>query len=224
MSPAFRFLLGLANAFVAAAWAAEGVLTWRIDQAREIGGHVPTVLGAPATVLDANRKVLCFDGKSDALIFGENPLHGLKAFTVEILFKPDADGSAAQRFVHFEDSSANRALIETRVTPEKFWYLDTFLYSGQREKGVTLVDKTKLYACDRWYWAALVYDGRTMSHYVNGVKQQQGAVDFGPMEKGRMSLGVRLSREFWFKGCIAELRIQPRAVDASSLRAVKNAP
>jgi hypothetical protein len=168
--------------------------------------------------VDAGTKALRFNGSSDGLIIADNPIKGRAAFTIEVRFKPHADGPSAQRFVHIEDTHENRALIETRITPDKQWYLDTFLYSHPTEKGVTLVDKTKVHPCDRWYWAALVYDGKVMSHFVDGVREQEGAIDFGPMGAGRTSVGVRLNQVFWFKGEIAEVRFHPRAVAVPELQ------
>jgi hypothetical protein len=209
-------LLGIGLATIDAAQAE--TVVWSVDSTSRIGGHKPLVLGAPRTVVEDGRKAVRFDGVDDGLIFSHNPLERRGAFTIEVLFKPDGDGPAAQRFVHLEDTAENRALIETRVTPDKKWYLDTFLFSRPAEKGVTLVDQTKLHPCDRWYWAALVYDGKVMSHFVDGGFEKQGEIAFGPMVEGRTSLGVRLNQVFWFKGAIAEIRFHPRAVAAGQLQ------
>lgn len=193
-------------------------VVWRIEDPGRIGGATPTVLGAPRAVTEDGITALRFNGASDGLILAQNPIRGERAFTIEVRFKPDGDGPAAQRFVHVEDTAQNRALIETRVTPERQWYLDTFLYAHPREPGLTLVDRTKLHPCDRWYWAALVYDGKTMSHFVNGTKEREGQIDYGPMVEGRTSVGVRLNQVFWFKGAIAEVRFHRRAVPAAELQ------
>lgn len=194
------------------------MVIWQIHGTTSIAGHSPQVLGAPRAVLEDGRHAVRFNGVSDGLIVPNNPVQGRAAFTVEVLFKPDGDGPTEQRFVHFEDTGRNRGLIETRVTRDRRWYLDTYLHVGATDKGVTLVDKEKLHPCDRWYWAALVYDGRVMSHFVNGVKEKEGAIAFGPMTEGRTSIGVRLNEVFWFKGAIAELRFHPRAIDAAELQ------
>ena len=207
----------LALLSTAQAAAAETII-WRVEDPKRVGSHAPTVLGVPRAVQEDGRKGMRFDGVADGLILSQIPIQGWKAFTIEVLFKPDGDGPEAQRFVHLEDKAENRALIETRVTPQRQWYLDTFLYVKARDGGVTLVDKTKLHPCDRWYWAALVYDGKTMSHFVNATKEKEGAIDFGPMGEGRTSLGVRLNQVFWFKGAIAEVRFHPRAVTAAELQ------
>lgn len=193
-------------------------IVWRIEDPKRVGGQVTTVLGSPRAIVEEGSKALHFNGTSDGLIVPRNPIQGLAAFTIEVRFKPDADGPEAQRFVHLEDANQNRALIETRVTPDKQWYLDTFLYSHPTEKGVTLVDKAKLHPCDRWYWGALVYDGKVMSHFVDGVFEQQGEIAFGPMVAGRTSVGVRLNQVFWFKGAIAEVRFHPLAVAVGKLQ------
>jgi hypothetical protein len=194
---------------------------WRVETTAVVGETKPLILGAPRAVVEDGRKAVRFNGTSDGLILDTNPLHGQRAFTIEVLFKPDGDGPPAQRFVHLEDVAENRALVETRITPDKKWYLDTFLFAKATDKGVTLVDKERLHPCDRWYWAALVYDGTTMSHYVNGVKELDGAIAFGPMKEGRTSLGVRLNQVFWFKGAIAELRLHSRAVATAELQRVR---
>ena len=209
-------------ALVAATHAATpGAILWRVDDPKRVGEQATTVLGAPRVLQEEGRKALRFNGASDGLIVPQVPIQGWRAFTIEVLFKPAADGPEAQRFVHLEDKAENRALIETRVTPAGQWYLDTFLFSKPREHGVTLVDKAKLHPCDHWYWAALVYDGKVMSHFVNGAKEKEGALEFGPMLEGRTSLGVRLNQVFWFKGAIAEVRFHPRALTGAELQQPK---
>ena len=193
-------------------------VVWRLEDARLIRGKAPTVLGAPRAIVEDGRTVLQFNGATDGLVVGENPIEGLRAFTIEVRFKPDGDGPEAQRFVHVEDSAQNRGLIETRVTRDRQWYLDTFLYAHPKEPGLTLVDRTKLHPCDRWYWAALVYDGKVMAHFVDGKKEREGQIQFGPMAAGRTSLGVRLNQVYWFKGAIAEVRFHSRALPATELQ------
>ena len=194
------------------------LVVWPLDNLRAVGGATPTVLGGPRLVVDSGRTVLGFNGESDGLIYPQNPLAGQAAFTIEVLIRPDGDGPPAQRFVHLEDSHQNRALLETRVTADKKWYLDTFLYAPPQEPGLTLVDPNQLHPCGRWYWAALVYDGEVMAHFVNGVKERQGMIKFGPMRAGRVSLGVRLNKVFWYKGLLAEIRFHAKALAPASLQ------
>lgn len=194
---------------------------WRLEDGKHVGGRAPTVLGAPRAVVEDGHKALRFNGASDGLVIAQNPIEGWGAFTIEVRFKPDGDGPEAQRFVHLEDTAQNRGLIETRVMPDRQWYLDTFLYAHPKEPGLTLVDRKKLHPCDRWYWAALVYDGKTMAHFVDGTKEREGEIKFGPMVAGRTSLGVRLNQVYWFKGAIAEVRFHPRALPTAELQRSK---
>lgn len=193
-------------------------IVWRFDSLTIAGSGPANVLGAPKPVRTERRPALVFNGVSDGLIFSENPLRAQRTFTIEVLFRPDHDGPAAQRFVHVEDTAENRALIETRLTDNRQWCLDTFLYSKPRDRGVTLIDNRKLHPTDRWYWAALVYDGTKMSHFVNAAKELDGTIEFGPMGEGRTSVGVRLNQVFWFKGAIAELRFHSRPLAAPELQ------
>jgi hypothetical protein len=149
------------------------------------------------------------------VIVPTNPIAGWPQFTVEALIRPDAQGGEEQRFFHIEDDQSRRLLLETRMAREQ-WALDTFLYKSATEKR-TLLDREKLHESDRWHWVALTYDGQTMTHYVNGVRELDGPVTFEPMSEGRLSLGVRLNQRSWYQGCIAEMRFTPRALASSKL-------
>jgi hypothetical protein len=190
---------------------------WMVDGTGRVGGHRATVWGAPK-VTDTDRgRAVCFDGKQDGLVVDANPIAGLAAFTLELLFRPDADGEPAARVLHIsEEESEDRAMIETRMTGERRWYLDTFLHHGADSLALAQTDAQ--HAAGRWYWAALTYADRQMRHYVNGVLEASGPVVFGPLSRGRTSLGVRLNRVSWFKGCVRELRIWPAALPSGQLQ------
>jgi hypothetical protein len=197
----------------------DNVIRWSIDNVQTIGGHTPTVLGAPKVVSDAAGKSVRFNGIDDALILPVVPLAGLKAFTLEVLFRPESGGPTEQRFMHSEDEATHRMTVETRLTADGKWSLDTFLLAGASQ--LALYDATKLHPADQWYWVALRYDGTTMSDFVNGVKELEGPVTFPPMGAvGQISLGVRLNRVYWFKGQIKEVRVTPRALPETELRKV----
>jgi len=187
-------------------------LVWILDNTESIGGVTPMVLGEP-TVTDG---ALCFDGVDDALVFPVNPLEGLAAFTVEVRFRPDATGAAEQRFVHMQETGApNRALIETRVSTDGTFHLDTYLRSGTSE--LTLIDPAKTHPTDAWHWAALSYDGGTQRHFVDAAEELSGAVTFAPLGAGQMSVGTRINLVDWYKGCASELRFHDRALPADAL-------
>jgi hypothetical protein len=190
---------------------------WRLDQTARIGGHATEVLGAPRVAADAKDPAVWFNGASDGLLVPANPLAGLAQFTVEVLFRPAADGPAEQRFLHVQDGPGSRALLETRVSGGT-WALDTFLSHPASGAKLALLDLTKRHPADRWTWVALVYDGRHMAHYIDGVKELEGEVAFPPMAAGQVSLGVRQNRVYWFKGAIREVRWHATALKAQELQ------
>ncbi len=216
-------LLSLSLALPQGIWAAADnvppsprAVIWTLDSAASIGGLQPTVLGAPRFVDDGVGPAACFNGKDDGLIIPTIPIAGWDKFTIEVLFRPDADGAEAQRFMHLQDERESRALIEIRLTPAGQWSLDTFLLSG--EHSLPLLDMAKLHPAGHWYWVALVYDGKNEAHFVDGTKEMEGEVTIAPMTKGQTSLGVRLNKVFWFKGCIREVRFSPMALDPQQLQ------
>lgn len=204
-------LIGVLQSASPAAAAEGGEVFWRIETPQSVGGNSVEVLGAPKPIGAGWGTVLEFDGKDDGLIVQANPLAGLKSFTVEIVFRPDPDGPPEQRFLHFQEADDHRALIETRVTGDGNWFLDTFLKSGEPEK--TLYAKEHLHRAGRWFHAALTYDGKLMRHFVNGALELEGEVSFKPMTGGKTSIGCRMNRVYWFKGAIASVRVSPGALE-----------
>jgi hypothetical protein len=190
---------------------------WKLENAQEVGGGPALVLGGPRVEGPQGQQDLVFNGRTDGVIVPTCPLAGWANFTVEVLFRPDSDGPAAQRFIHMEDGAARRLTFETRILGGQ-WAMDTYLQDGASKR--PLLDPKLLHPADRWYWAALRYDGRTMTSFVNGVEELSGPVTFGPMAAGRVGIGVRLNRVFWFKGAIRELRFYPVALAASDLARV----
>jgi len=188
----------------------EGAVVWNIDNLQSIAGHKLTVLGAPKVIDSPGGKAVQFDGNGDAIFLDASPLEGWKAFTWEVVFRPDANGLAEQRFFHIQQAdSANRVMFETRLRGEK-WFLDTFIKSGRSERA--LGTDEFLHPVGRWYHAALVCDGRQMSHYVNGVKELGGPVAFSPMGKAQVSIGCRINKVCWFKGAVRLARFTPRVL------------
>lgn len=190
---------------------------WKLSDVKRVAGYATEVIGAPRLAGSGTEAAIAFDGKGDGLFVPANPLAGWSAFTIEVRFMPDGSGGEEQRFLHVEDQLKHRVLIETRTTPDKQWSLDTFLFQDADHK-LTLLDRARQHPTDRWYWVALVYDGKKMSHYVNGVLELEGAVAFTPMSAGRTSIGVRQNLVSWFKGAISEVRFSPVALPATQLR------
>jgi hypothetical protein len=212
-----RLFTTLLTALAALASLAAEPVVWRLDGNPQIGGHATEILGSPAITPEKDRAAFHFNGVSDGFLVSANPLQGAAAFTIEVLFNADADGPAEQRFLHVEDEAGSRALLETRVA-HGTWALDTFLFSKATNARLALLDQTRRHPAGQWTWVALVYDGRRMTSYVNGVKELEGEVAFPPMLAGRVSLGVRQNKVYWFKGAIREVRWHTAALQAEALQ------
>ena len=186
-----------------------GQVTWNFDTIERIGENVVTVFGSPEVIVTPGGKAVEFDGEKDGLLVETYPLQGIGVFTLEVIFRPDADGLPEQRFFHLqEDGSENRILIETRLTEDNQWYLDTFMQSG--ETGQTLIDEQFIHPVGAWYNAVLIFDGREMRHYVNSVRELSAQIaSYNPLQKGKTSIGVRINRVCWFKGAIRTARFTP---------------
>jgi PelA/Pel-15E family pectate lyase len=194
-------------------------VTWRFDNPATIGGHTVSVQGTPRVVATPAGLAVEFNGRTDGLVVDANPIQGLRAFTIEAEFSPAADAGpehAEQRFVHVEESdTGNRALLEIRLLGGPRWALDSFLRSGAT--GVTLLDRARSHPTGDWHVAALVYDGSSMTHYVDGVAEGSAAATFVPLAAGRTAIGMRLNQVSWFKGRVRQIRVSPEALPANRL-------
>jgi hypothetical protein len=185
--------------------------TWHLDRLDSIGGQSATVVGAPRVIDTPQGKAIEFNGTTDGLFLDTNPLAGLKQFTVEVVFRPSADGPKEQRFLHFqEEGTENRLLFETRLTPDGQWFLDTFIKSG--EGNYTLLAERSKHPIGPWYHAAVTNNGKMMRHYVNGAEELSAEIKFQSQDAGRTSLGVRINKVSWYKGAIRQVRITPRVL------------
>ena len=189
---------------------------WDIDNLKSIGGHDVEVVGDPKVVETDRGNAVAFDGKDDGIFINTDPVEGLESFTVEILFRPEADGPAEQRFFHIqENGSQNRVLLETRVPGGGKWYADTYIRSGT--SNAALNDPKLTHEAGTWHTLALVCTGTYMTQYVDGKKELGGRIAFKPHKKGRTSIGVRINKVHWFKGAIRRVRISPKALNAEDL-------
>ena len=186
-------------------------ISWKLDNLKKIGGHTVEILGHPK-IIDTDRgKAIEFDGVDDGIFIETNPLAGAKAFTIEAWFRPDADGPAEQRWLHVEDleNVESRAMLETRVSKD-LWFLDTFLKSG--ENRLPLYAENFKHATGKWYHVALVYDGSDMRHYIDGKLELSGKIAIKPFGHGRVSIGVRQNKVYWFKGAVRKVRFSKAAL------------
>ncbi len=177
--------------------------------------HEVSISGNPERVSDAVMgEVVLFDGVDDAVFINTNPLEGLTRFTVEIIFRQDGGGSMEPRFFHIGHAKGDRMLLETRLTDDGQWHLDSFLRSGEAYQ--VLIDPQQNHPVGEWAHVALVLEDGHMRHYVNGKQELAGQLEFNPIIGGSMSLGVRLGLRHWFKGAIHSIRVTPEALKVES--------
>jgi hypothetical protein len=182
--------------------------TWQIDNLTKLGGQTPLVIGSPQLIKTAGGRAVVFNGTADGLVIDTNPIAGLKAFTVEAVFRPDAGGQKEQRWLHVQgDSRDDRVLLEIRVEGDN-WFLDTFIKSGETSRA--LYAENFKHPLGQWYHVALVFDGQTMTHFIDGKAEMSGPLMIAPLVQGKTSIGVRMNRVYWFKGAIGKVRFTDR--------------
>lgn len=186
-------------------------ITWKINNLKTIGGNKLTVLGAPQIIKTDKGNALLFEGVDDGIIIDNNPIASWREFTIEAVFRPDADGAKEQRWFHIEDgeNAESRALLETRLAGND-WFIDTFIKSG--ENRLPLLAENFKHPLGHWYRVALVFDGKEMRHYIDGKLEMSGSLTINPLGKGKTSIGVRMNKVYWFKGAVREARFTNRAL------------
>jgi len=196
---------------------------WKFNNLSHIGGLTPKVEGAPKLVDSPVGKAVQFNGSDTALFFPGRPLVGVKAFTIEAIFRPEG-GAFEQRWMHIAETDpktgldANpggtsdpnpRHMFEVRVKDGQ-WYLDSFINSAAGSKA--LIDPNKTHPINQWYAVAQSYDGKTYRSYVDGVLEGEADVAFTPHGAGHMMVGVRINHVNWFTGSVAQARFTDHAL------------
>ena len=199
---------------------------WTIDRLDGIGGYPTKVLGRPRVISTPLGRAVEFNGVEDALFVGNHPLAGAGLFTWEVVFRPDSGGAQEQRFFHLQErdpetgaDTESRFLFETRLSGGN-WCLDAFVHSGSASKA--LIDRGRMHPLDRWYHAAMVYDGKGFRSYVNAGLQAKAEVRFTPQRSGHTSIGVRINKVDYFKGAIRLARMSRRALPPSEFLKLKS--
>ncbi|WP_254513482.1 LamG domain-containing protein [Anatilimnocola floriformis] len=189
-------------------------VTWKIDNLESIGGARVTVVGKPKVIETEQGKAVEFNGQDDALFVDSNPLAGWPVFTAEVIFRPASKGPKEQRFLHFQPAEGeDRLLFETRLPVDDQWFLDTYVQTSAGKQ--TLFAKDSPHPCDRWYHAAVVVDGKTMTHYVNGQEELAAEMKFMQLSKGQTSIGCRFNKVHWFQGAVRLIRVSPTVLKPS---------
>lgn len=189
--------------------------TWNLEKLENIGGHSTEVVGNPEVIKSDDSTFILFDGDEDALLVKANPIRGAESFTIEVIFRPDYSSdpkNIEQRFIHIQNliNENSRILIELRLTPNGEWFLDSFIKSDDSQ--LPLYAEKFPHPCGQWYHAALTYENGTMRHYVNGVEEMSGNVNFVPIVEAHTSVGVRINHISWFKGGMKTLRFSDKAL------------
>jgi hypothetical protein len=193
--------------------------TWSLDNLKSIAGHEVSVVGHPTLIDTDAGKALRLDGAHDGIFLPAIPTAGSVSFTIEVLFRPMEGGETEQRFFHLQDTADKRSLLEIRVDHKGGWWLDAFLKTKpDPDKGLPLIDPTKVHPTNRWYWVAMRYDEKRFACFVNGVKQVEADGDFTAIGEGKVSIGVRQNLLYWFKGDIREIRWHREAIADSALQ------
>jgi len=189
---------------------------WRFDQTAALGGHVTHVLGHPQVIATEFGKAVAFNGVDDVLLVEVHPLAGASTWTWEMIFRPDADGAAAQRVLHLQAKdpatgldTTDRMLFEIRIVKGQ-WCLDSYATSAGH--GATLLNCDKLHPLDQWFRVTAVYDGKTLKNYVGDEEQGEAALTLTPQAAGHSSAGARVNLQDYFKGAILEIRFTQRAL------------
>ena len=165
--------------------------------------------GNPEIVNCRYGKAVAFNGSTDVIFLEDNPLSGLRSFTIEVLFMPASGGGFEQRFLHFGETQGDRVLLELRAT-ETHWYFDAFLADGDEK--CTLIDSNRLHPLDEWHHVAYVIDNGKLETWVNGKKELEGSVVLTPVKGTRTSVGARQNEVSWFKGSIYRVKVTAEAL------------
>jgi hypothetical protein len=196
---------------------------WFMNRTDSIGGYGATALTAlPTIVSTPYGDAAQFNGTNQALLINNNPLGTATQFTIEVFFRPDSATASIneQRFLHIRNlaNDNRRVLMELRWLPSQTWVLDTYIKSDTTAtpNAVTIVDSTKTHPVAQWHHVALVYDGKRMHQFVNGIDQIDSTVIYQQIDlAGKTSIGARQDPRSWFKGIIYMVKVTPRALTSA---------
>ncbi|HXI60391.1 MAG TPA: LamG domain-containing protein [Polyangia bacterium] len=202
-------------------------VVWTFDNLKSLGGHpITKVVGNPKVIDTPGGMAVQFDG-ADALFVGDQPIAGFARWTTEVVFRPDAAGGAAQRWFHMQAGGADRVLFELRQAGGT-WFLVSFVQSGNATARAFAVGFP--HPLGAWYHVAIVVDGVSLKHFVNGVYENAGPcpgaegcqttellktpypLAYKPIGNGGTSLGCRYTQEAFLHGAIRMARFTPRAL------------
>ena len=210
--------------------------TWRFDSLTTVDHHPVNLVGAPTLVTSDIGTVTHFHGSTtngDALFLNALPLAGALEYTLELIFRPSAEGRPEQRILHLQEAGSNsRRMFEIRVHDNK-WCVDTVAINSPLDAatpdpahtGIMLnCDAQHLFPLDRWYVLTTTYDGKILRSYVNGILQGETSVALMPLGPGGTSVGTRYTKRDFFSGDMYAARFTPRALPVSDFLKVPANP
>lgn len=193
----------------------DSVRVWVVADFLRTQQNSVSIVGTPTILSSPYGEAVYFNGLTDGIFLPSNLLVGLSRYTIEVLFCPDSNGAREQRFLHFGELRGDRTLLEIRLANHS-WALDAYVKSGDSAR--TLFDSAKTHPVQKWYHIALVVDGSSVVAYVDGEKELESLLVTLPQRTGKTSLGVRLNKQYWFKGSIAMLAISSSALTPSQFK------
>lgn len=206
----FLLVISYTNLF-----ATEPVYTaiWNLNSLDTIGGHNVVVVGNPQLVKTDIGDAIQFDGNGDQILIDFNPIKDAKAFTVELVFKPDASypNNTAPRFLHFQDPNdpeEKRVMIELRITENNECYMDGFIKTDI--ENLALIDEAYVHPTGVWQHVAITYNEGNFTTYFNGIKELTGTVKYSKEiinAIGKTSLGGRMDKRSYYAGLIKTLKV-----------------
>lgn len=188
---------------------AQNVAEWYPAQLLQKQTKEGEILDSPKAIKTTYGEAAYFDGNEDAIIINEMPLKNIKAFTLEMIFKPDTAAPFEQRIVHIGEVSGDRVLLEIRAVNDS-WYFDGFAASGKNKKA--LIDSTLTHPLNQWHHVAFVVEPNQLRTYVDTTLELSQKFSFSPIMTGKTSIGMRLNNRSFFKGSIYKIRITPGVV------------
>lgn len=204
-----------------------GSVVWNIDNLKMIGGQpVSKVVGNPMLIDTPGGKAMQLNGK-DAIFVGNMPISGWTKWTAEVIFRPDTGGPGAQRWFHMQGPGGDRVLFELRMNGDT-WFLVSFVQCPGGTARAFAVGFP--HPAGAWYHVAIVVDGTSLKHYVNGMYENAGPcpgaegckttamlttpypLNSKPIGGGGTSIGCRYTQEAFLKGAVRMARFTPQAL------------
>ena len=186
---------------------------WDISNLALIGGHAVTTFGDPQVVSTEIGDAVRFDGDGDRLLVDFNPVMDAKAFTVELVFRPDAcyPDNTEPRFLHIQDPDdpqGKRVMIELRIDANNQCYMDGFINTDA--SSLALIDETFVHSTEVWQHVAITYKDSIFTTYFNGTKELSGTLHYSEAvvnTLGKTSLGGRMNDVAFYAGFMKTLKV-----------------